>query len=183
MQIILKEQSLTEAKETFDTHMQRDFPVNEQKPWDVTLGLYSKGIYEMLEIRSGGAMVGYAWMVCPEGNAALIDYLAVLPQYRGTGIGGRILKELSCRYARRGQTLLLESEFPDEAPDPQIARRRLGFYARAGFLDTGVQVRLFDVRFAILSPADPSAARQQMQTIYKAMFPGELLPRAVTFLN
>lgn len=183
MQIILVEQSLDAAKKTYDTHMHRDFPENERKPWDVTAGLRERGIYEMLEARWEGKMVGYAWMVCPEGSSALIDYLAVLPEFRNSGIGGAILRELVLRYRMRGQSLLLESEFPEEAPDPDIAVRRLSFYARSGFLDSGVLVRLFGVKFCILSSELELDAKEQMHGIYNAMFPGDLYLRAVQFLN
>lgn len=183
MQIELLEQSLDAAKITYDTHMHRDFPENELKPWDVTVRLYERGIYEMLEARCEGKLVGYAWMVCPKGNSALIDYLAVLPEYRCGGIGGEILMELTRRYRMRGQSLLLESEFPEEAPDPDIAVRRLSFYARSGFLDSGVLVRLFGVKFCILSSGAELDAKEQMYGIYHAMFPGELYLQAVQFLN
>ena len=183
MQIVLLEQSLEAAKRTYDSHMQRDFPESERKPWDITLSLHERGIYEMLEARWEGKMVGYAWMVSPVGESALIDYLAVLPEYRNCGIGGMVLQALSDRYRLRGQHLLLESEFPGEAPDPQIAVRRLGFYARSGFLETGVHVRLFGVKFCILSDCAAMNAHEQMQYIYAAMFPGEQYRRAVEFLN
>jgi len=183
MQIILVEQSLDAAKKTYDTHMHRDFPENERKPWDVTVSLYDRGIYEMLEARWEGKFVGYVWMVCPKGSSVLIDYLAVLPEFRNSGIGGAILRELALRYRMRGQSLLLESEFPEEAPDPDIAVRRLSFYARSGFLDSGVLVRVFGVKFCILSSESELDAKEQMHSIYNAMFPGDLYLRAVQFLN
>lgn len=183
MQIVLLKQPLDAAKRTYDIHMHRDFPENERKPWDMTLNLYERGVYEMLEARWEGKMVGYAWMVCPEGSSALIDYLAVLPEYRGAGIGSAILHELGQRYRLRGQSLLLESEFPEEAPDPDIAVRRLSFYARSGFLDSGVLVRLFGVKFCILSSNADLDAKEQMRGIYNAMFPGDMCLRAVQFLN
>ena len=183
MQLILTEQSLDTAKKTYDTHMHRDFPENERKPWDITVSLYERGIYEMLEARWEGKLVGYVWMVCPEGRSALIDYLAVLPEYRGSGFGSTILRELAQRYHLRGQSLLLESEFPEEAPDPAIAVRRLSFYARSGFLNSGVLVRLFGVKFYILSSNADLDAKEQMRGIYHAMFPEELYLRAVQFLN
>lgn len=183
MQIILLEQSLDAAKRVYDTHMHRDFPENERKPWDMTQNLYDRGIYEMLEARWEGKLVGYVWMVCPKGSSALIDYLAVLPEFRGNGIGSAILSELTKRYRMRGQSLLLESEFPEEAPDPDIAVRRLSFYAKSGFLDSGVLVRLFGVKFCILSSRTDLDAKEQMHGVYSTMFPGDLYLRAVQFLN
>jgi GNAT superfamily N-acetyltransferase len=183
MRIILFEQSLDAAKNTYDIHMQRDFPENERKPWDITVDLRERGIYEMLEARWEGELVGYAWVVCPEGSSALIDYLAILPEFRNRGIGGAILRELRQRYSMRGKSLLLESEFPEEAPDPAIAVRRLAFYARSGFLDSGVLIRLFGVKFCILASNSEPDAKEQMRVIYEAMFPGDLYRQAVVFLN
>lgn len=183
MEIILKEQTIQQAKQLYDTHMRRDFPQDEIKPWEVTVKLYEKGIYEMLEAYSGGEMVGYIWMVCSAGDVALIDYLAVLPEYRGGGVGTEILKELVQRYRSRNKDLILESEFPDTAPEPQIAKKRLGFYARAGFRDTGTQVRLFGVHFCILSHGLTGSGRSYMEKIYREMFPEELYRHAVSFLK
>ena len=183
MQILLIEQSLEAAKRTYDTHMQRDFPESEIKPWDVTIRLRERGIYEMLGAWWEGKLVGYAWMVCPDGDCALIDYLAVLPEFRNSGIGGEILRQLIIRYSARRQNLLLESEFPEEAPDPAMAVRRLGFYKRAGFLNTGVLVRLFGVKFCILSSSGDMDGKEQLRCIYKSMFPEAIYRKAVQYLN
>ncbi len=180
--MILKNQTPDVAINTFHTHMQRDFPQSEIKPWEIAMDLYRRGIYEMLEAWEDGKMVGYVWTVCPAGDAVLIDYLAVLPEFRGSGVGSRMLNALRRRYQNGGKILLLESEYPQEAPDLEIARRRLGFYARAGFADTGVQVRLFGVRFCILSPVG-EGAKWRMTEIYRAMFPEELYHQAVEFLE
>lgn len=183
MQIKLIERNLSESRTTFEMHMHRDFPESEIKPWEITKSLYEKGIYEFFDVFSDGKMVGYVWIVSPEGGVALIDYLAVLPQYRGTGVGSKILKELCARYARMGKTLILESEYPDEAPNPQVAERRLGFYARAGFMDSGVQVRLFGVRFCILAHGIRGREKEDLACIYRSMFPCGLYEKAVVFLN
>lgn len=183
MEIVLKEQTLSQAKALYETHMHRDFPENEIKPWDITVNLYEKGIYEMLEAHADGKMIGYVWMLCPAGDAALIDYLAVLPAYRNAGLGSEILKVLSKRYQSRGKGLILESEYPNEAPNPQIAVRRLEFYAKAGFRDTGTQVRLFGVRFCILANGLNGNGSAYMESIYRAMLPEELYDKAVEFLR
>ncbi len=183
MKIELLEQDLDSSRRTYDVHMCRDFPQDELKPWEITKSLYERGIYDFLEAYSDGKLVGYAWMVTPDGQTALIDYLAVLPQYRGTGIGSEILKCLCERYRRQGKQLILESEHPDGAPDPSLAVRRLGFYARSGFLNTGLQVMLFGVRFCILAHGICANAKQEMEHIYRAMFPDGLYETAVTFLE
>ena len=183
MNIEIIEQTPEEGKVIFDNHMHRDFPENEIKPWNIALELYRRGIYEMLQILSDGIMVGYVWMVCPSGEAALIDYLAVLPEYRSEGYGSRILKALVERYRLRGMELLLESEYPDEAPDRAMAIRRLGFYKRAGFKNSGVEVRLFGVHFCILTFGKEGNARQKMEHLYRAMFPERLYRHAVEFLT
>ena len=183
MKIELRQQTLEEGRLTYDREMHRDFPEDELKPWEITVQMYEAGIYEMLEAFVDGTLVGYAWMVFPKGGSALIDYLAVLPQFRCGGYGTAILEALSCRYSLRGMELLLESEFPEEAPDPAMARRRLGFYQRAGFRDSGVQVRLFGVRFCILVHGDAVDAKEQMTHLYRAMFSDPLFREAVQFLN
>ncbi len=178
----LREQSLEQARKLFQTHMQRDFPQSELKAWPVTEDMYRRGIYDMLEAWDKDAFVGYVWVVKTGLHAALIDYLAVLPQYRGAGVGGEILKALRLRYGVQGKTLLLESEYPEEAPEPETARRRLGFYARAGFQNTGVQVRLFGVRFYILSGDFCEDVRKAMEGLYHIMFSDATYNNAVKFI-
>ena len=179
MEIKLVQLKLPEGKQVFDVHMARDFPADEIKPWAIMEKLYLDGCYDMLAAVADGEMVGYAWQFRPGSDVLLIDYLAVLPQYRGRGIGSGMLRALSEYYP---QKLILESEYPLEAPDRKMAERRLGFYARAGFELSDVQVRLFGVRFHILAHGGDPKAKDHMQSIYQAMLPPELTKTAVEFL-
>ena len=179
MDIKLKRMKLPEGKEVFDTHMVRDFPADEIKPWEIMEKLCLEGCYDMLAAELNGEMVGYAWQFRPGGEVVLIDYLAVFPEYRGSGIGSGILRALTEYYREK---LILESEFPQEAPDQAMAQRRLGFYNRAGFEMTGVQVRLFGVRFHILAHGGDQNAKDHMRQIYEAMLSPERMNTAVEFL-
>lgn len=178
----LKFLTAEQGYEIFQKDMFRDFPEDEIKPWDVILRMVNAGEYDLLAAFEDDIMVGYAWIFRPETEAVLIDYLAVLPQFRGTGVGTRMLSALGKQYCAGDKRLLLESEYPETAPEPSVARRRLGFYARAGFCDTGVQVLLFGVRFCILSLGEDKAGKDHMEQLYRAMFPGEFFHHAVQFL-
>lgn len=179
MDMKLIQLTLPEGKRIFDTHMARDFPAAEIKPWEIMEKLYRNGYYDMLAAELDGKMVGYAWQFRPGGDVVLVDYLAVFPEYRGTGIGKRILQAMGEYYQEK---LILESEFPDEAPDRSMAERRLGFYRRSGFEITGVQVRLFGVRFHILAQGGDQNTKSHMEQIYNAMLTPEQAKTAVEFL-
>ena len=172
--IRLEAQSSDWGREIFDNRMPLDFPANEIKPWEVAFSLYRKGRYAFLAAFSGEEYVGYAWCYVPETGAVLLDYFAVLPQFRDKGIGSGILEALKRRYG----TILLESEFPETAPDPDTAQRRLGFYLRNGMAQTGLLVRLFGVDFCILSN-NPVDAKAEMTAIYRGMLGDGLFDKAV----
>ena len=178
--MILKLQSLEEGRELFHRDMQRDFPENEIKPWGIIEKMVRAGEYDLLGAWEGDKMVGYAWMFAPDGEAILLDYLAVMPECRGNSVGSAILKALAERYPDK--ILILESEYPEDAPEPDVARRRLRFYDHAGFVNSGVEVVLFGVHFCILTHGQDPDARIHMENLYRSMFPGERYDYAVKFL-
>ena len=180
MKIQFKLQTPEEGKQFFDRDMQRDFPADEIKPWFVIEEMMKQGIYELLGAWCGDVQVGYAWMFVPAGEAVLLDYLAVLPEHRGNGVGTAILQALHQRYPDK--LLILESEYPEDAPEPDVARRRLGFYHRVGMVNTGVEVILFGVHFCILTYGEDPKAREHMESLYHAMFPDQRYEQAVQFL-
>ena len=180
MEIILRVLSLEQGEKIYTTHMQRDFPADELKPWRIMRDLAKRGEYDMLGAYWDDTLVGYAWQYVPSGgDCLLLDYLAVLPQYRMRGVGAGILASLRQYYSR---IILLESEYPEEAPDPAIARRRLGFYTRCGMGDTGLQLRLFGVRFCILASGTLTDAQDAMEMRYTGMLGPQLRAKAVEYI-
>lgn len=122
----------------------QSFPAVERAPW---------WLVHLMALRPGIDLV--AWWDSPEPGAApcaltytarrpgsdllLLFYLAVDPAARGSGTGTRVLGELGLRH--RGASIVLEIEpVVDHAPNPEQRRRRLAFYERAGFHDTGLAV-------------------------------------------
>lgn len=171
----LRRMELDQGKQIYDQYMTVDFPPEELKAWKIVESLYKRGCYDFLAAFEGDDFLGYSFQFCPKDtDTILLDYLSVIPRYRGKGIGGTILEALRVFYADTGKVILLESEYPPEAPDPGIAQRRLGFYRRSGMVDTQVQVRLFGVRFCIFASSRiPDAARRMMDT-YREMLDAEL---------
>ena len=58
-----------------------------------------------------------------------VEHFAVQPELRGKGIGASLMEELRCRVGNK--ILVLEAEPPQ---DSDIARRRICFYERLGFM-------------------------------------------------
>ncbi len=166
-----------QAEQIYRSYMVQDFPPSELKPFASVQGLMRRGLYEPLALYEDGALAAYAWLVvlpgCP---GALLDYFAVLPERRGSGVGTRALQALAGHYAPSRQTLIIECEHPACAPDPAAARRRVGFYLRAGARPTAMESLLFGVRYQIYAlpcgGAESDAdIRADLETLYRTMVP------------
>ncbi len=146
-----------ELTKIYREEMCRDFPVSERKPLSMILDAHAHGMAHSWGVYDGEALAAYLLMVRPAGcPVSLLDYFAVLPARRDGGLGGRLLAALPAQEAD-ARAILIESEVPEKADDPAMARRRLGFYARSGAVDTGWSEHLFDAWFRILVMPCPGA--------------------------
>ena len=168
-----------QTKEVYDRWMKTDFPPEELKPYASMAQMMEKGWYEPLALLDGttGAMAAYAFQtVMPGCRCALLDYFAVLPDRRGHGTGTAALTALAGYYRERMDALIIECEHPAEAPDPETARRRIGFYLRAGARTTAIESRLFGVRYLVLAlpcgdAVSDEAVNADLRRIYRLTVP------------
>ena len=173
----------------YESALRRDFPPSELKSLSAILNMFSRGMYDVLGAYEGDVLVAYALLYKPSGGRMLLlDYLAVLPQYRGRRIGTRLLTYLRSYYASSADVLMIECERPKAAPDEQEARKRIRFYTFAGARLTSVRIWLFDVEYSILVlPCTTQIPEldwaQQMLSIYQQMLPQELYERNVRLLQ
>lgn len=159
--------------------LRRDFPLAERKPLWMMLISQRHGRYEPYVFWEKGRPVAYGFLATAPGcRWALLDYLAVQPVARGSGIGTRVLQELARLCAGRWDGLLIECEAPDYAPDADAARRRIGFYRRAGAVPLGRDSLVYGVRYRLLAlPARGGKApggdetMRAIRTLYRAMRP------------
>lgn len=153
----MKPQTFTWKKLTADEltrvyldEMRRDFPSSELKPLSMILNSEAAGMAHTWGVFEGETLVSYLLMVQPMGcEVSQLDYFSVLPAYRSTGIGAKLLAALPA-HEEGAKAILIEAECPEKADDEAMAVRRLGFYARCGAVDTGWTEHLFDAWFRVL---------------------------------
>ena len=63
-----------------------------------------------------------------------------------------------------------ESEVPDCAPDPEMARRRLAFYLRNGAREAGYDMTLFGVPFRTLYWAEEPHSREEIMAHHRELY-------------
>ena len=98
----MKPQTFTWKKLTADEltrvyldEMRRDFPPSELKPLSMILNSEAVGMAHTWGVFEGETLVSYLLMVRPMGcEVSQLDYFSVLPAYRSTGIGARLLATL-----------------------------------------------------------------------------------------
>lgn len=188
-----------EAHFIYRHHLKLHFPADEVKPWKSISRMWADGCYfavgvfedcgDVPDDASDGLPLlrGYAFFVeSPDCDASLLDYYAILPEYRDAGLGGRTLQRLAELVRGKGKYILLETEDLDFAKrEEEIAerKRRDAFYARNGCVKTDVRGRIFTVRYAVwaLGPADPDfdTVCADMNTLYRLMIPGGKFRRFV----
>lgn len=99
------------------------------------------------------ALRGYAFFAeAPNCDACLLDYFAILPEYRSFGLGGCSLRLFSDLIGQKGKYLLFETEDIDFAKtdsERKTRTRRDSFYARNGCCLTDTKGTVFDQRYAV----------------------------------
>lgn len=155
-----------ELTNVYLNEMRRDFPAGELKPLSMILNSEAAGTAHTWGVYNGGALAAYLLMVRPVGcGVSQLDYFAVLPQYRNSGLGESLLSALP-NHENGAQAILIEAECPEKAEDEAMARRRLGFYARCGAQDTGWTEHVFDAWFRVLVlPCSGSAVCAPEETV------------------
>ena len=193
-----------EAHFIFKHYLKHHFPPDEVKPWKSIARMWADGCYfavgvfeDVGDVPTGAsddglsALRGYAFFVeSPDCDGCLLDYYAILPEFRDAGLGGRTLQRLAELVRGKGKYILLETEDIDFAKnETQVAERtrRDAFYTRNGCVKTDIKGRVFTARYVVwtlgleAAAGSDDAARSaafdracaDMNTLYRLMIPGE----------
>ena len=106
--------------------MEQSFPKDEYRPFPAQKALLEEPGYRLWVMEEQGELLGFCALWELE-QCLFLEHLAVAPGQRNRGLGARFLRELREQY---GMPLCLEVELPES----DLARRRIGFYERNGFV-------------------------------------------------
>lgn len=124
------------------------FPPSERKPFWLIIQMTCRKKTDVWKLMSNGRFAGFASTINGK-EMVMLDYLAVDPRARSSGIGTEALKLLQATYADRGFFVEIESPF-EEVPDKQDRIRRRAFYRRCGLEPLGVMAVVFGVKMELL---------------------------------
>lgn len=137
------------------------FPKEERLPWWLLRFWPSMKRSALTAYYDGAAFCGFAF-TATEGDVLYVMFFAVEDTVRGQGYGSAILKHM--QQDNPGKTILLNVELLDEnAPNNDQRMKRMAFYEKNGFRDTGYNIREVGGVFRVLS----STGKMDMQAYQK----------------
>lgn len=105
--------------------------------------------YRFWVMPGAGRIQGFSILFVPPAERfALLEYMAVAPEQRNHGVGGRLFKQTMARAPQQGRIpIVLEVDSDREAsPDRELRSRRQQFYRRLGC------VRIADLHYILPLP-------------------------------
>ena len=170
-----------QLRTVYGTDLKQSFPPAELKPLRAIEEMWREGWYRPWCLFDGDEIVGACFLWLGRPGWALLDYLCVSPRRRNSGAGALLLSKM--REKERGNIILGESEAPIHAPDPAMAERRLGFYARNDARTAGYDTEMFGVHYKTLywadAPVDDQELMEQHRFIYQNRFSPDKFARYV----
>ena len=167
--------SLEQLKTVYNSDMKDAFPAAELKPLRAIETMWREGRYRPYCLFDGDDIAGECFLWLGHPGWALLDYLCVSRRARNAGLGAAILAKL--RETEPGTVVFGEAEAPEHAPDPAMARRRLGFYARNGLRAAGYDTEVFGVHYKTLyladHPVEDGALMAEHDFVYRSSFSPE----------
>lgn len=124
------------------------FPEDERKPLELLHSSYEKHYTRIIEILYKNEIIGFMILnkVKDQGYAVL-DYLAILPQYRNNKFGTKALQIL-LEQERENSGIFIEIEKVGLGKDTEenlLREKRKNFYEKVGFKRLNFDLFLFDV--------------------------------------
>ena len=156
---IVANEDLPSVRELYE----ESFPKEERIPYERLLQLIGEMHLDWTAYYDAQGLIGFT-IVYPSKKYNWFWYFAVKKEFRGQGLGQKILTKLIENY--KGRTCILDMESPLQECDNQEQRkRRHAFYHRNGFRDTNVYRTFENVTFTIMMMGEGSFTPQDYDEI------------------
>lgn len=152
------------------------FPRYERKPFFLIHSMQKKGKSDVWYFEKDNEFVGLAITINGD-DIILVDYLALVKDKRGQGIGSEILRMLQSHYSDKGLLIEIESVYK-KAKNLSERRRRKEFYLKNGMVCMNVMVNLFGVEMELLG-ANCLVTYEEYYSLYKENF-GKFITKKIT---
>lgn len=158
----------------YDAHLKKSFPDTELKSLRAMQEMWRDGCYRPWCLFDGDEIVGECFLWLGRPGWALLDFLCVAPQRRNGGTGAVLLEKM--RQQEAGTVILGECEVPSLAPDPAMAERRLGFYARNQAKLAGYDTSMFGVCYKTIYWADQQIPDEELMEQHRRIYQSRFSP-------
>ncbi len=180
-ELVLRDMSPDEMRETYLGHMIHVFPENELKPCDSIYREMLENKYLACGLYAGEVLVGYVFTACIPGREQLFgQYVVVKEEYRSMGVGAVMMDKVMEHYSnyRCFMADVEDPEYPVDDEDKVQRERRMRFYTRNGFRRTRVKGHVYGVDYEVIvrdisAHPDDEEVFDAANAIYESMaYPG-----------
>lgn len=146
--IELKDIGIDEFKKDIYSYYLEIFPEDERKPIELIQSAYEKKYTTIIEILYKNEIAGFMILNRVKAKSyAVLDYLAILPQYRNNKIGTKAL-EILLEQEKESSGIFIEIEKVGLGKDEEenlLREKRKNFYEKLEFKRLNFDLFLFDV--------------------------------------
>ncbi|MCI8469918.1 MAG: GNAT family N-acetyltransferase [Clostridia bacterium] len=146
--IKLKDIGIDEFKKDVYSYYLEIFPEDERKPIELLHSSYKKHYTRIIEILYENEVIGFMILnKVKDKGYAVLDYLAILPQYRNNKFGTKALQILLGQ-EKENSGIFIEIEKVGLGKDIEenlLREKRKNFYEKVGFKKLNFDLFLFDV--------------------------------------
>lgn len=175
--MILKELTNQERRNIYHKHMLNDFHKSEVKPLATIEELIDKGHYKCYGFFEDEALLGYAYFIRGQ-KCILMDYLAVVPEYRSKGYGSRFLQIIKRTFKDTYSSLIAEVENPRfslSKDDESNKLRRISFYLKNDFDLSNIESCVLKDQYRIIKlnlklELEDEEVYDELNYVYKTIF-------------
>lgn len=144
----LKDIGIDKFKEDIYSYYLKIFPEDERKPLELLQSSYEKHYTRIIEILYKNEIIGFMILnKVKDKGYAVLDYLAILPQYRNNKFGTKALQIL-LEQEREKSGIFIEIEkvgLGKNIEENLLREKRKNFYEKIGFKKLNFDLFLFDV--------------------------------------